>query len=120
MKVLKDEALPIRLKIPMEEAKEMAFSIGQSITDKMVDNFNNNKNYQSLNKSDAQSYILKCFSILFLKGIEFTDFVGRHFPDTENNYQELFEETIEGLRLMLGFETPQRAESKNEIKSQKK
>ena len=116
MKILTEEQLPLRLKIPLKYAEKYGEKISELLKENIIEAFNNNADLQDFSYSDAMTFILKIHNIIFVRGIQLAHFIGGHFPDSENNAEELFEEAIEGLRKIIRFAKPNAKEYISGIK----
>ena len=116
MKIIKDEDLPVNCRFAMKDAVDIFNKYKQMIMEEISNKMNNDERFGNLNYSQAISYVLKIFSLLLLDGINFANFVGNHFPDSENNIQELFHETIDGLYVLSGFKKIDKEQYNSDIK----
>ena len=116
MKTIKDEDLSLIHKHTFKIAAQLGEQFSQSIVDIFTDFFNKDEKFGELTYSGALSTILKTNNIIFFRLIEFSYHVGKHFPDCENNLQELFESAIDGLRFLSNFSEPNKKEYINGIK----
>ncbi len=116
MKFLKDEDLSAIHDYAFGIAKGLGEQLSQNICDTFVKLFNKDQKFHELTYSGALSTILKANNIIFLNLIMFSHHIGKHFPDSENNMQEIFEEAIAGLRLLSKFAEPNKKEYINGIK----
>lgn len=113
MKIYENQNLSEFFKYAALEAEKYSKEIFDLIRYHIINNFNNNIEFRDLTRSYSISYIIKIFSLLFINGIDFANFIGKQFPDSENNIKELFEESIIGLRAMTGFKEDDKENYKN-------
>jgi hypothetical protein len=116
MKIKKDENLSITHKYTFGIAKKIGDKASQDIIDYLIKLFKTDEVFGHLEFSGALSTILKVNSVIFFHLTEFAHFIGTHFPDCENNRDELFEEAIEGIREIAKLEKPNKKEYINGIK----
>lgn len=119
MKIIHDENLPLRLKKPFEDAVVLANEISESLANTIINGFNENKEFSDFSYSDTMTYIIKIHNIIFGNGLMLAHYIGSHFPDTENNAHELFEEAIKGLKIIINIKDTNPLEYSNGIKKLK-
>ena len=116
MRFIKDQDLSEIHKYTFSVSAQLGEKFSQNITDIFTKLFNEDETFGELTYSGALSTILKANNIIFFRLIEYAHFIGKHFPDSENNLQELFEECIAGLRILTSFSEPNKKEHSNGIK----
>jgi hypothetical protein len=106
MKVKHDDELPAHLKSLFIESVGISKSISEKLTADLTDSFRKDERFYCFTYSDALSYILKIYSLIFIDGLNYAHFVGSHFPDNEINANEIFEDALKGLRTLTNIKEP--------------
>lgn len=116
MKVKTDEELSALHKATFGVAKLIGEESSNLLIKMFEDLFNRDEGFRQLDYSGAISTILKANNIIFVRLLQFAYHVGKCFPDVETNPMELFEEAIEGLRVITKFGEPNKEEYEGGIK----
>ena len=114
--IIKDEQLSLRYKVVSEIAKNIGENTANDLIDMIQNQFQKDERFEELNCPQAMSYIQKISQIIFLRLLDVTIQVARHFPDVEHNEEELFNECVEGMRYLAGFKKIDDKEYINGIK----
>ena len=119
MTIKHDDELSQINKYCFEKAGILGEDLSKFVINYFQDSFNKDENFHNLDFSGAISTIMKTGNIIFISLFQFAHHVARHFPDSEINAAELFEEVIEGLRELTSFKQPNSKEYVNGIKKVK-
>lgn len=114
--IIKDEHLSLRYKVVSEIANRTGNQVSEMLSNMIETQFQKDERFEYLNCSQAMSYIQKISQIIFLRLLNITIQVARHFPDVEHNEEELFNECVEGMRYLAGFKKIDEKEYINGIK----
>jgi|SRR5271156_3254231 len=116
IKIVDNENLSELHKHTQGLAKNFANQVSQQIIDHIKEVLNEDEKFGELNYSGIMTFLNTINTHIFIRLFNFTCILGRKFKDSEHCSPELFEETVEGLRVLLEFKKVNNKEYDNGIK----
>lgn len=110
MKVVRDEDLSVLHSYTQPIAKKMAKRYADKIIKDIVELLNNDEKFGDLNYCGAMTFISTVNNGIFMNLFNFACYVGKKFPDVEHCSQDLFEEMVQGFRILTNYKEPDRKE----------
>ena len=116
MKQVHDDDLSHLHKYTQAIAKQLAKNYADQVIKEAGIRFSKDDKFGDLNYTGAMIFINTIGSHIFLRIFDYSCYIGKQFPDTEHCSREIFEELLQGLRILGNYPEESKIEYPGGIK----
>jgi hypothetical protein len=103
MKIVKDDDLSVLYSYTQPIAKQLAKNYAEQIIKEIDIRFSKDDKFGDLTYTGAMTFMGTISSHIFMRIFEYSCYIGKQFPDVGHCSREIFEELIQGLRILGNF-----------------
>ena len=103
MKQVHDDDLSILHKYTQAIAKQLAKNYADQVNKEIGIRFSKDDKFGDLTYTGAMTFMGTISSHIFMRIFEYSCYIGKQFPDVGHCSREIFEELIQGLRILGNF-----------------